>query len=112
MRECVSACVRVCVCACVCVCVCARARVVSVTVKHPVLRLCEVDGRSRNPLYVHVYFIFLLYNVQADGEAVSFSLLFAIILCQSNYQDSATPRVTSIRCPGGCHGYVGDLDGG
>ena len=33
-------------------CVC----VVSVIVKRPVLPLCVVDGRSRNPLYYYYYF--------------------------------------------------------
>ena len=58
---CVRACVRVCarVCACVrvsvraCACVCAR--VVSVTVKRPVLPPSVVDGRSRNPLYSYYH---------------------------------------------------------
>ena len=41
----------VCVCVCVCVCMC----VVSVIVKCPVLPLCVVDERSRNPLYYYYY---------------------------------------------------------
>ena len=43
---CVCMCVRV--CACVCVCVCGGG---SVIVKHPVLPVNVVDGRSRNPPY-------------------------------------------------------------
>ena len=53
VRACVCACVRECVCVCgggwVCgVCVC----VLSVIVKRPVLLLCAVDGRSRNPILI------------------------------------------------------------
>ena len=40
----------------VCVCVCVRVSVVSVIVKRPVLPLCVVDGRSRNPLYYYYYY--------------------------------------------------------
>ena len=44
---------------CVCVCVCARVCVVSVIVKRPVLPLCVVDGRSRNPLYYYYYYYWI-----------------------------------------------------
>ena len=90
-----------------CVCVC----VVSVIVKRPVLPLCVVDGRSRNPLYYYYYYVksgtFHHSLVELDVaettcafDGLSCSLVIHIYICMYmcvHVKQTAPENIQSVR---------------
>ena len=72
----------VCVCACVCV--------VSVIVKRPVLPLCVVDGRSRNPLYYYYYYIAGIISGFVRKKSVNFERIFLDAPCKHIHSITVT----------------------